>query len=998
MVRSVTDSPKPLSPGADAPIPQAPHEKTVEQKSAQQVDERKGAAGTQGSERAAEVEVALITDSLVSGGTSVPKSGPRQADQPKSDGLAANAAKLDALKEKITADSRNRTMASEVTLSLDGLRTANDPRFPADFAMRLVTLSNAVQSGDIVVEPGVAQLLEETSRAAVLKSDLHADGARDAKATDKRTARLAEVIRYMNELYKPNGPLDLRLQAAARATVAQRAEQLKKKTEALRQKGGAAENEPLDVLDMLAPGPSDDVKVPSPELVKIEKAWRSVEKDFGDMDVVAVAQIVLFECAKGHEQDLKDLLAEMQKLNAQKKLMRDQINHAKAERARMDAEIRAEYNARTNLDPKNTLYVDPSRVSFEDYRAGREVATNAAEMRNDPGKVAAVLALTNNLVVYPRPEQDFGPPPTYDGLNDRAADGKNDVKEQHDTDVETWKGAITSLTAQWGFKDENETKAIISVAASLGISNESGLDLYKLWKLAGGAGTLADFVSGGGDAKLGLAPGAGPGATQAAVNRVAGAIIDAAKKKDLSPEQRAAIVERLDKKYGLMVLQQTPGDFDGKASIPDKINALDEEIRKLAKDWNLTGPQQETVNELARTEHDDFARRLQEAVDQDVGNISGTLPHNAKGDFDRGAVEGFVDNMRSGGSCDVNGNEQIAYFGVKQVDKDQEWIDDKSKRDMKANCTSLNVKLCSNSQVGALLAPAASVLGMDGPAFDRAVKNGGLKDAFTICVGTVMWRQGELWWDSRWFHVRMFGETGGGQDGTFTNPNTDFGHTVNGLKGRLGVPGKGDAILTPPPPPLDAPPTIGERAKDAVGATEPPDPSVLGVTFDPALDELLAPLAKGPFTAEQMKALFEKLYARYPENRKSFDTFVSFIFVKLNENKRYPAANYGALRHELGKMFDERMRFQQEVIDKDNRASFQSRPEPDAKLHKGTMAVFDAVIEELQGQMDTLNDLTQEMQMKLQLALDRRAKMYETLSNIIKKAGQTGDNIIANMK
>lgn len=55
-------------------------------------------------------------------------------------------------------------------------------------------------------------------------------------------------------------------------------------------------------------------------------------------------------------------------------------------------------------------------------------------------------------------------------------------------------------------------------------------------------------------------------------------------------------------------------------------------------------------------------------------------------------------------------------------------------------------------------------------------------------------------------------------------------------------------------------------------------------------------------------------------------------------------------------------------------------------------------IDGLQKQMDSLGDLTQELQLKLQMALDRRAKMYETLSAIMKKSAATGDAIIQNMK
>lgn len=48
--------------------------------------------------------------------------------------------------------------------------------------------------------------------------------------------------------------------------------------------------------------------------------------------------------------------------------------------------------------------------------------------------------------------------------------------------------------------------------------------------------------------------------------------------------------------------------------------------------------------------------------------------------------------------------------------------------------------------------------------------------------------------------------------------------------------------------------------------------------------------------------------------------------------------------------------------------------------------------------MDSLGDMTQQMQIKLQLALDRRSKIFETLSAIMKKSSGTRDQIIQNMK
>ncbi len=74
------------------------------------------------------------------------------------------------------------------------------------------------------------------------------------------------------------------------------------------------------------------------------------------------------------------------------------------------------------------------------------------------------------------------------------------------------------------------------------------------------------------------------------------------------------------------------------------------------------------------------------------------------------------------------------------------------------------------------------------------------------------------------------------------------------------------------------------------------------------------------------------------------------------------------------------------------------REEPPATLHRLTLAAFDVAVETLEGKMDTLADLSQQMQLRIQLLSDRRAKMYEMLSNLMKKSSQTAESIIGNIK
>jgi hypothetical protein len=62
------------------------------------------------------------------------------------------------------------------------------------------------------------------------------------------------------------------------------------------------------------------------------------------------------------------------------------------------------------------------------------------------------------------------------------------------------------------------------------------------------------------------------------------------------------------------------------------------------------------------------------------------------------------------------------------------------------------------------------------------------------------------------------------------------------------------------------------------------------------------------------------------------------------------------------------------------------------------LAELDKYTEDMEHKMDTLNKLSEELSLKLQLLMDRRAKIIQTLSNILKKISQTSDTLISNIK
>lgn len=65
---------------------------------------------------------------------------------------------------------------------------------------------------------------------------------------------------------------------------------------------------------------------------------------------------------------------------------------------------------------------------------------------------------------------------------------------------------------------------------------------------------------------------------------------------------------------------------------------------------------------------------------------------------------------------------------------------------------------------------------------------------------------------------------------------------------------------------------------------------------------------------------------------------------------------------------------------------------------KGALAEADAEIAGLKRQHDSLSDLSQQDQLRLQMAMDRKNKLETMLSNIMKAASDTQQAIVNNMK
>lgn len=63
-----------------------------------------------------------------------------------------------------------------------------------------------------------------------------------------------------------------------------------------------------------------------------------------------------------------------------------------------------------------------------------------------------------------------------------------------------------------------------------------------------------------------------------------------------------------------------------------------------------------------------------------------------------------------------------------------------------------------------------------------------------------------------------------------------------------------------------------------------------------------------------------------------------------------------------------------------------------------TYAQVSAIRNQLQSGLNSLNEMSEMTSMRLQMAMDRRSKFVETLSNVLKKISDTSDSIVANLK
>ena len=95
-------------------------------------------------------------------------------------------------------------------------------------------------------------------------------------------------------------------------------------------------------------------------------------------DIMAYANLIISECSRGAQDDLKEVLTQMKKINAQKASMRTFISEAKEQRAKMNAEMHTEYD---RLCQAGTI--DAGTTSFEQYAARQTITLYSGSLEPD---------------------------------------------------------------------------------------------------------------------------------------------------------------------------------------------------------------------------------------------------------------------------------------------------------------------------------------------------------------------------------------------------------------------------------------------------------------------------------------------------------------------------------------------------------------------------------------------------------------------------------------
>ncbi|MCC6808181.1 MAG: hypothetical protein IT381_12220 [Deltaproteobacteria bacterium] len=128
------------------------------------------------------------------------------------------------------------------------------------------------------------------------------------------------------------------------------------------------------------------IELPGHDVITMERAIGSRYSLLAGGDVEELVNIVMMQVARDSETDLRDLIKEVQKRNAEKKQVREFIASAKKQEAAMNTQLRARYDERVALPAGNPRRIDPRVTSFDAFKDSQKIAMRAGGLASPDGE------------------------------------------------------------------------------------------------------------------------------------------------------------------------------------------------------------------------------------------------------------------------------------------------------------------------------------------------------------------------------------------------------------------------------------------------------------------------------------------------------------------------------------------------------------------------------------------------------------------------------------
>ncbi len=799
---------------------------------------------------------------------------------------------------------------------------------PADFALwgfdlpAIFAESEAALGGESALGDDERQAVFDAR--ALIEAHIEHDHTLSAAKTDSQKIALKDLAAELVQLTEPaapaQGPDGPRRAAAAEAAVVETKAQGKpsvgRKTDAERLRDG-------------------EIVIPGPAMVRLERLSHDLMAQFAGMDVAELAQLVMMQCAKEQTEELRELLAEMKQASTRKAQIREYQTKAKAERARLEHEIREEYDYRTSLDPSNSMWIDPSQVKFDEYAKQREIAGNVADPSGEVPSRAPVFSLTADPPVISRREAPAAASRATQLTAARGVGGTPLTRAEETQDIQE----------RYDLSPE-QAAAVVDASLAYGITADSMAQIVGLYRQAEAAGLVrattdfakdfASFLESSPPPKgLGLSKGDGAG-----VQGKIATYVKAVESPDpLSDDQKKEIIRHAQDEYILDYIDaqmNATGDRANWAKNDPKVKADLEAARKALKDDeraffdSLTPAQKKAASEIASAEAGKIKTELNDALNLAASGgfdnamiVAKTVKIVAAGGaaaFDGGVSSGAEALMLG---AIVNGNtlpggglswKNCPKDGApgQYITPDQEpFVTFHSRYPDQKDTTWYGLVFNNNTRFGARLLET----------LQRRVPD--FKDKTPEAMAHMM---GDC--QSRWFGLSLqAGHTWTG----FGLPKTSFFYADDGRDPGTELRGSWTQNKN----------HLNNFLNNEDGVFEEKDLVTEGWSADDSPPELT------PVTI-----------AVRSETRTT-------------ESAPAPAAEQA-----------------QKLTASD------SPPAPRGM----TLGELDASLEAWDNKKQSIADLSEQLQLKLQMTMDRRAKMFELLSNLMKKSSSTGDAIIANTK